>query len=121
MGYLQTVCESRTAYIQKVFKELTGSFNGATESLTFERPARSSTAFSATRKPKRKNVTAWDSLLQKTAARVPVHCVEIEQLTTIWCVKAQYVASIAANDACRVCDKALKTCLFCSPRYLAML
>ena len=112
----KAVCKSnisRRVYIQKVCEELTGSFNGAMELLTFGRPMRFGTASSATRKLKKKvSVTAGNSLLQKTAAHVLVNCAEIKQLTSLWCVKARYVKSVAANDACRVCNKA---------RYLAML
>ena len=46
------------------------------------------------------------------AARVLVNHAEIEQLTSACCVKAQYVGSVIANDACRVGNKALKACSF---------
>ena len=52
----KAVCKSNIrhrAYIQKVCEELTGSLNGATESLTFEKPTRSSIACSATGKLKK--------------------------------------------------------------------
>ena len=103
---------SHRAYIQKVCEKLTSSLNGAIELLTFEKPTRSSTASSATRKQKKETVTAWDSLLEKTAASVLINCAEIEQLTSVRCVKAQYVKSVEANIACYVCDKALKACSF---------
>ena len=76
---------SRRTYIQKVCEELTGSLKSATESLTFERPTRSSRISSATRKLKKREC---DSLLQKTAARILVNRAETEQLTSVWCVKA---------------------------------
>ena len=79
------------------------------ELLTFERPTRSSTDSSATQKLKKREC---DSLLQKIATHVLVNCAVIEQLTFVWCVKAQYVESVAANNACHVCGKALKACLF---------
>ena len=57
----KAVCKSNIShrvYIQKICKELTGSLNDARESLTFERPTRSSTACFATRKLKKECVTA---------------------------------------------------------------
>ena len=123
MGYLKAVRKSdisRRAYIQNVCEDLTGILSSATELLTFKRPTRSNTACSATRKLKKKSVTAWDSLLERTTARVPVNRVEIEQPTYVWYVKVQYVESFAANDAYCVCNKVLKACLFYWPRYLKM-
>ena len=102
---------SPRAYIQKVCKELTGSLNGATKSINFGRSTRFNT--SATRKLKKKSVTPWDCLLQRTGACGLVNCPEIEQLTSVQCVKAQYVESDATYDACRACNKTLKACLFC--------
>ena len=45
---------SRRAYIEKVCKDIIGILDGVTESLTFERQWRSSTASSASRKLKKK-------------------------------------------------------------------
>ena len=55
----KAVCKSnisRRLYIQKVSEELTGSLNDAAELLTFERPTRFSTASSATRKLKKRDM-----------------------------------------------------------------
>ena len=82
----KAVCKSHIsprAYIQKVCEKLTYRLNGATETLTFERPTRSNTTSSVTRKLKKDIVTACDSLLQTTAARVLVNRVEIEKLTSV--------------------------------------
>ena len=82
------------AYIQKFGVELTGSLDGVSKSLNFKRPTKSSAASSATQNRKKESVTAWDSLFQKTAARILVNRAEIEQLTSVRYVKTQYVESV---------------------------
>ena len=77
----KAVCKSnisRRPYIQKVCEDFTGSLNGATESMSFGRLTRFNTASSTTRRLKKKSVITWDSLLQKTAARVLVNRAEME-------------------------------------------
>ena len=79
----KAVCKSNIShrvYIQKVCEELTGSLNGATESLNFERTTRSCTVSSATQKLK---IREGHTLLQNTAASVLINCAEIEKLTFV--------------------------------------
>ena len=77
---------ARERTYKKYVKSLLVALNGATESLNFERTTRSGTVSSATQKLK---IRECDTVLHKTAARVLVNCAEIEQLTSVWCVKAQ--------------------------------
>ena len=111
----KAVCKSNIrhrAYIQKVCKELTGSLNGATESLTFEKPTRPSKACSATGKLKKK----CDSLGQHAPKdRRMCSGKSCRNKTTDVCVVYQSpICGTCCSKRClSVCDKTLKACSLC--------